>query len=881
MSHERRNMANSDVYYTKNTPAVWTVWNLKKLVNEGYKINPWVFRAVRAIAQSASTVPWVVYDSEMTPQWDHPLSKTLNKPHPHFTRQQLVEMLVSWLELSGRAYIKKVRVGGRTQELWPVSPDRLAPVPSSDPAKFIDGYMIVNERGEQVKDPEYNEETVMYIRFINPSNPYEGISPLEAAAKSVDLDNSQIDWNTATMQNRGVVDGVFTFKRALDRPQADSILERIMEKFSSKSNARKPLVIGDEATYQRLALSPTEMDFLDSRKNNREEILSVFGVPPQLVGVQDSSTYNNFAVSLRIFWEVTVIPILDTLRDTFNHSFADELSDGLTVGYDTSGVAALRESETEKASTAKIYTDMGVPVSIVNEKMELGLTEYEGWDQSRGASSSPPGNPPAGSQRSFKLVPFEQRNADEEIKLRDGMADGIVNKLIGALLSKQADAVFAALSGGDVMDAIAEFDDQWDKLLERIYLQVGVAMGKQVVAPKRATWAELEKRAGDQYAAELLKQMKAVLDQEEVILKERSLIQEATAQYIVEQTLYGLNNQWTVEQIKQAITDTGVFSPERALRIARTVSGTASSMGQMAAGEGAGATHKKWLTSLAHVRQAHMARNGEVVPMSSRFSAQVGSVGPRYPLDPSVAAADRINCRCFMTFEYRKGYKEPAPAEDISTDTVVTEQQPVSPNAKALLDYKLGKLTDALAKLDTVTQEGLRHLTTEQIDAIKEYSKSGYKSLNELLRTGVGDNTASDERLRNLLDAAFARPEFTVQKSVTVYRGIDLSTFVSGTDDPSSLTGSVFEDKGFMSTTTQKSTAVGFSSTEGQPTVIRATAKPGTAALYMPRLSSVSRDESELLLNRGTKFRVGKITTEQWKIDGELFDVTVVDAVLL
>jgi HK97 family phage portal protein len=378
MEFLKRSMASSDAFFVQSKPTTWTEWRIDNAVKNGYKINPWVFRAIQLISQNASGVPWVVYDDKMSPVWEHPISLLFKRPNPHFSRQKLMELVVSWLELSGNAYLKLIFVNGQVKEIWPISPDRISPVPSTDPSKFIDGYKVVRDGGAEVIDPDFNDENILHIKLFDPSNPYLGISPLQAASKSVDLDNAQLEWNTSTMQNRGVVDGVFTFKRPIDGAQAQSIMERIVDKFSGRKNARKPLVIGDDATYTRLSLNPIELDFQNSRKHNREEILSVFGVPPQLIGIQDSSTYNNYAISMRIFWETTVLPLLDMIKDAFNHHF--QLEGGYSIGYDISEVAALRNNEDEKAKIAKTYYEIGVPVSVTNEKLSLGLPAYEGWD---------------------------------------------------------------------------------------------------------------------------------------------------------------------------------------------------------------------------------------------------------------------------------------------------------------------------------------------------------------------------------------------------------------------------------------------------------------------------------------------------------------------
>ena len=101
--------------------------------------------------------------------------------------------------------------------------------------------------------------------------------------------------------------------------------------------------------------------------------------------------------------------------------------------------------------------------------------------------------------------------------------------------------------------------------------------------------------------------------------------------------------------IQQAILDLGVFSEARALMLARTLAGTAASVGQLSGAMVAGATKKVWMTSTFEVRDIHKKRAGELTSIDGTFSDQ-GYGAPRYPLDPALGPADRINCRCSMVF---------------------------------------------------------------------------------------------------------------------------------------------------------------------------------------------------------------------------------------
>ncbi|MDY0071817.1 MAG: phage portal protein [Thauera sp.] len=660
MSIEKRSMASSEVLLSKTPDAQWTKWSVRKGVSEGYQYNGWVFRAISIIANAASSVPWAVFGDDNEIIWDHPVSQVLRNPNPHWTRQQLFEVIVCWLMLTGNAYLYRVNPQGQTKELWPVSPDRIAPIPSADIGKWIEGYEEIDEKGIKRRSQTYKPENVTHIRLMNPANPYVGISPLGAAAMAVDLDNAQRSWNTATMQNRGVPDGVFSFKQPIDEIQSKSLVERLKERFYGPKRARTPIVLGSDATYQRMSLTPVEMDFLQSRKFNREEIAAIYGVPPQLMASEAASTYNNFSSAIRVLWESAILPLLDNIRDCLQTSFKDELSEGLTIGPDLTNVRALQESEDERAKVAKLYVEMGVPFSQVNERFELGFEEWEGWDKPRQAApriAAKQAEEGEEEGRKWALKPLELRSPESEAEARDRYAEDVLQPVFADLLKQQQDDVFAALERGeDPADAAKKTREAWRKAMEAAYINGATQAAAELLDSVRGKSPVVELRAtpqdqDGQYSPELMEQIRMALEAEGVILRDLSLIDDTTVQMIIEQIAYGLDHEATTAMIQQAIIDSGTFSAERALRIARTTAGSAMSIGQLTAGVMAGAEFKTWNTGGLNVREEHLRRDGETVGINDRFSAQFAGAGPRFPCDPETHKSDRINCRCFLSFE--------------------------------------------------------------------------------------------------------------------------------------------------------------------------------------------------------------------------------------
>lgn len=360
-----------------------TSWSERKAIGEGFTVSTWVFACIHRIAKSAASVPWVVDRRNADGSWEaipgHPLEKLISRPNPMQSRQDVIERLTYHLFLAGNGLVHKARgLRNVPRELWLLSPDVCRP--EADDVELIKHYWLTKRRGGRKALPV---EDVCHVQFTNPANPLWGMSPLQVAARAVDSDVAAQDWQWNSMQNRATPDGVLSFKQPLSKKQHEQAVEQVATARSGSGNARSVIVLGGEANWHQLSLSPVEMDFLESRAMNREEICAVFQVPPVMIGIYENATLANLEASRAIFWLETMVPYLDDIAEALTRSLAPDFELGgaeLRVRPDLSGVSALRALTRESSSAATAFWNMGVPFNIINERLHLGFPHVPGGD---------------------------------------------------------------------------------------------------------------------------------------------------------------------------------------------------------------------------------------------------------------------------------------------------------------------------------------------------------------------------------------------------------------------------------------------------------------------------------------------------------------------
>ena len=351
--------------------------------SRGYSHSAVAYRCVAAIADTGSSVPLQVLRPDGTVIDGHPIAHLFNKrPNPQMSARVFKSIALQQAELAGQSFVWLDR--GETGTGTPTEAHVLfdsvqvvvdRPVQDRPTTANVSGFIINRADGQRV--PVLPEE-MLWLRYPHPFDPMGCLAPWKAARHAVDMDAFAREWQRSSYKNGAAPSGV-VYLGEMDSEQFAMARASWRSSVQGPANAGKNLLVasppggGTPASYARVTLTPEEMDYLESRVANREEVELAFGVPHDYLS--GGTTYENRTAAKATLWSDTISPKLETFGSEIDRVLLP--SDSEEAQFDLSGVDALQDSQDAKASRARIvvYADIA---TIDEARATLGLDPLPG-----------------------------------------------------------------------------------------------------------------------------------------------------------------------------------------------------------------------------------------------------------------------------------------------------------------------------------------------------------------------------------------------------------------------------------------------------------------------------------------------------------------------
>src|SRR5262245_278556 len=330
-----------------------------------YRTQIWVYVCVNKLARGIARLPLKAYTFDpdtgvRTEERTAPVAKLLKQPYPLGRTYHLIESAVSYLMIYGNSTFVKFRGGnGRTPaELWPLPWPQVEVILGTD--RPIDGYRWTGRNGLR---KFFVAEDVVHFKWFNAdANQPFGVSPLEALATTLTMENAAQRYGISSFGNAARPASFIKSERNLTRQQRKELREEIEQNYGGPENAFKVALLDNGLDWKPLAFSASEAQLVDNRKFSRDEVCAAYDIPPPMIGILEHATYSNITQQHWMLYMDTLAPVLKMMEDTFMAQLVDgePAWDGIFLEFDLDGVLRgnieQRSQAYQRLLTSGVYT---------------------------------------------------------------------------------------------------------------------------------------------------------------------------------------------------------------------------------------------------------------------------------------------------------------------------------------------------------------------------------------------------------------------------------------------------------------------------------------------------------------------------------------------
>lgn len=244
-----------------------------------------VYACTRLISQTISTLPINYFersaDDTRTLRNELPLARILRqKPNADMTAVVFWEATVASILLQRGAFLEKKMLGGRL-----VAVDFIHPVRISRPKYDSDFWNIIDLDGTL---RQVDKSLIVYV----PAFSTDGRCGMSVIEYGLEVIGSGLSASKAANKTfkQGLAPTVgFEYPQVLQPNQREEMRATI-ETLSGAANAGRPVILEAGMKAVPIGIDPKDAQLLESRVRSAEEVCSLFGVPPPMIGLGDKAS---------------------------------------------------------------------------------------------------------------------------------------------------------------------------------------------------------------------------------------------------------------------------------------------------------------------------------------------------------------------------------------------------------------------------------------------------------------------------------------------------------------------------------------------------------------------------------------------------------------
>ena len=330
--------------------------------------------SVRLLTETVSAMPIKCYvrqeDGSRSFDRNYDLWRTLNyQPNRYQTRTEFFETLMLNLVTDGNAYILLSKSRGRVVSFDPLMSSQMCVYLDRDKNVI---YQYTDANSNRI---EYTDKEIWHIKLFG--NGLVGMSPLAYARNSIAISQATDDRVGQIARNSGKGSGVISTDHNL-KPEQKEKLRQSMQTLAAKGD--RVAVLEGGMTFQQIGLSPQDLQMIENRRFNVEDVARFYGVPSTLINDTSGTTTWGSGIEQinRGFYKLNLRPYLERIESSIKrHLIPRRDWDSVDIEFDFDSLLRASYEERVSAKATAINSGQLTPNEARNDE---GLEDKEGGD---------------------------------------------------------------------------------------------------------------------------------------------------------------------------------------------------------------------------------------------------------------------------------------------------------------------------------------------------------------------------------------------------------------------------------------------------------------------------------------------------------------------
>lgn len=295
-----------------------------------------VFGCVRLLSETIATLPLSTYSKRggarreiASPEWiDYP-----NAEPGGMGRIDVLSQTVLSLLLQGNAFLAVRWRGPDIVGLDVLDPTKIrvhmVQMERNGPRHKVFEAFDVDADGNEVLLGWFTPRDVLHVPGMMLPGEYVGCSPISYARESIGLALASQKYGSKFFANGAMPGAVVEVPGAMSEEGMTRAREAWRAANSGVDNAHRVALLTEGAKFSKVAMSPDEAQFLQTRQFQVPEIARIFGVPPHLISDATNSTSwgSGLAEQNIAFSMFSLRPWLERIESGFNRLLFAETAD--------------------------------------------------------------------------------------------------------------------------------------------------------------------------------------------------------------------------------------------------------------------------------------------------------------------------------------------------------------------------------------------------------------------------------------------------------------------------------------------------------------------------------------------------------------------------